>query len=111
MIELLTNSLYRKFYGGLPPVSIKGVASTEDSEVYAVCAIAVIGGENFIIFDSKAGVNKRDIIKGWRRILEMMDYRQVYYVIIDRDLGTAPSLLRHFNFTHLEDDTYIYEGG
>jgi hypothetical protein len=110
MIKPLTPSIYLKFNNEPPPATIKGVASVRDGEVYAVCGVSLISGEYFIIFGVKTGFDKRDIIKGWRSLKKTLDTRKTYYAIIDRDLETAPSLLKHFNFTHVVDDLYVYGG-
>jgi len=110
MIEPLTNSLYLKFNGAPPPATLKGVALTDNGEVYAVAATTFIGNEYFIIFGAKDGFNKRGIIEGWREFKKTLDEHKTYYAIIDRDLETAHSLLTHFNFEYMFDDLYIYKG-
>ena len=110
MIELLTNSLYLKFDGGLPPSTLKGVALTNNEDVYAVAGVTLIGGEYFIIFGVKEGFSKRGIIEGWREFKKTLDEHKTYYAIIDRDLDTAHELLMHFNFEYMFDDLYIYKG-
>ena len=110
MIKKLTGSLYHRFSGGPPPSTIKGVASTDGDEVYAVCGTMLMAGVNFIIFGAKQGFSKRDIITGWGMIKETLDGNKRYYAIIDRELDTAHDMLNHFNFTHIGDDIYEYRG-
>ena len=110
MIEPLTNSIYQRFDGAPPAATIKGVASTEGSEVYAVCGTICIMGSYFIIFGVKAGCSKRDIIKGWSAIKKTLDRNKTYYAIIDRELETAHGLLNHFKFTYIGEDIYEYRG-
>jgi hypothetical protein len=110
-IKPLTKSLYLDFSDGeLPPATIKGVASVIDGEVLAVGGVSFIGGEYFIIFGAKPNANRRDIIKGWSALKNMLDENKTYYAIVDQDLETAPGLLRHFNFSYLLDDIYVYGG-
>lgn len=111
MIRPLTSKLYREFNDDEPPpMTLRGVASVRDGKAYAVGAVSVIGGENFIIFGVKPEFDKRDIIRGWRALEKTLDEHKTYYAIIDRDLETAPDLLRHFNFSHVVDDLYVYGG-
>ena len=110
MIEMLTGSLYHKFSGGSPPATIKGVASTEGDEVYAVCGTTFIAGANFIIFGAKQGFSKRDIIKGWNTLKKTLDANKTYYAVIDRELDTAHGMLNHFNFAYIGEDIYQYRG-
>lgn len=110
MICNLNNTLYADFYGSLPPVSIRGVASVLDGKVMAVGAISFVSGKNYVIFDAKPGFNKRDIIKGWSQLKLWLDPEKIYYALIDRDLETAPSMLNHFDFTHIVDNIYMYKG-
>ena len=106
----LTSAIYTDFNGGPPPYTVKGVAIVDGSKAYAVCGTFIAGGENFIFFGCKPGFSKRDIIKGWRVFKAMISNEKNYYVIIDRELETSKNMLEHFNFIHLEDDTYIYGG-
>ena len=109
-IEYLTNDIFIKFNGMAPVTTVKGIALIDEGEVYAICAITVIAGENFIIFDTKLGFSKRDIIRGWKVFKAMLDDQKTYYAIIDRELETAPKILEHFNFNHVINDIYIYVG-
>lgn len=102
--------MYLDFHGEPPPVTVRGVAMTDNSDVYAVCCTAIIHGENFIIFGSKPGFSKRDILIGWKVFEKTLDDKKTYYALIDESLDTAPGFLKHFNFRHLNSDIYIYEG-
>lgn len=110
MIKPLTNSIYLEFNGEPPPATVKGFASVIDGQAYAIGGTSLIAGQNFIIFGVKPGFNKRDIIRGWNAIKKTLDDSKTYYAIIDRDLHTAEALLKHFKFSYIVDDLYIYEG-
>jgi len=110
MICKLTNTIYKQFSGELPAATMRGLAIIQDDEVMAVCGVSFIASEYFITLGVKPGVNKRDIITGWAEFTNMLDDKKMYFALVDRDIATAPGLLKHFNFHHVDDDIYIYGG-
>lgn len=110
-IEPLTRELYIKYDDTPPPVTMRGVALTDNEKVYAMLAIAVINNKNFIVCGTKQGARKRDIIAGWHEFKEkFMHENKEYYALIDDELKTAPAFLNHFGFEKFKDDIYIYRG-
>ena len=106
----LTSAIYNQLSGEPPISTIKGLAVVDGNDTYALCGTVVMGGENFIIFGSKPGFSKRDIIRGWKAFKPMLSKEKSYYAVIDRELETAKDMLEHFDFIHLHDDVYYYGG-
>ena len=109
-IEPLTRKHYIDFNNEPPQVSVKGIALVDGDDVFAIAGKVHICGQWFVIFGSKPGFSKRDIIRGWSRFEPMLNDGKTYYAIIDRELETSMGMLEHFGFSYLYDDLYIYEG-
>lgn len=109
-IELLTREHCEKFEGGVPPVTVKGIAMTDGDKVLAICCTSVIEGQNFVICGVAEGASKRLIIEGWGIFSQMLLEEVNYYALVDEDLPTAPGFLKHFGFEPFKDDIYIYRG-
>ncbi len=111
MIVSLTRDRYINFSGESPHVTMRGIALVDNSDTLAILAIAVFSGQSFIVCGVKDGAKRKDIVKGWRKFKsEFMRENVDYYAIIDEEIATAPSFLKHFGFVHLKKDIYIFRG-
>ena len=110
-IEPLSRDIYARFEGEAPPVTISGLAITDDENVLGVIGVASFNGEKFITCGIKPHTNKRLIIKAWHQFKEkFMRQNRSYYALVDQELKTAPGLLKHFGFEYLKENIYIYRG-
>ncbi len=109
-IELLTRERYIEFEGEPPPMTMKGLALIDGDDVLAILAVSIIEGVNFVVCGVKDGASKRKLIEGWKEFARFLNDDRQYFALIDEELDTAPSFLRHFNFEHVDGDLYMYRG-
>lgn len=107
----LSREIYINFEGTAPPVTIRGLALVDGDLVLAMLAIGKFSGENFIICGIKENVSLKQLIIGWRKFRDQfMKSNETYYALMDDQIKTAPSFLKHFGFVHLKQDIYIFRG-
>lgn len=103
MIAPATLELVRQLYPEVPK-SFRGVVSLRDGEVVGVAGVFLDHGKRILFAKVTDRTSRKDIIRGARMLLT----EGPIYAIRDTCKATAEGFIRHFGFTHVTDEVWVW---
>lgn len=96
-------------YGSVPS-TVRAISILDENGVHCVAGI-YLSESRWVMFaklDDVMKTNKRSIIQGWKKLIQMVGGKEIY-AVKDKNLETSESFIRHFGFKQLIDEVYVWK--
>lgn len=90
----------QRFYKGPPIYSGRAVVALRDGEPIGLAGVVRVNKRMVVFtdFSLDCGMSKKDVVRAWKKLINIIDRYTLVYAHSDKATSTAMSFARHFGF-------------